>query len=124
MGGLEARHYREDVGLLRLMVGLLLPPAAWFLDLQASYALVKWACRAGDAGALLVIPLVSLAATAYGGWLAWSAFRQLRATAQETGASMEDRSYLLAISGLTLSAIFALLIGASLIPRVVLSPCE
>jgi hypothetical protein len=124
MGGHAARHYWEEVGLIRLMAGLLLPPAAWFVDLQFSYAIVKWACRADNTSPLLVMPLASLALTLYGGWLAWSAFQQLRASADEGGASMEDRSYFLAIAGLTSSAIFGLLILSSLIPRLVLSPCE
>jgi hypothetical protein len=37
---------------------------------------------------------------------------------------MEDRSHFLAIAGLGTSALFALLILSSLVPRIMLSPCE
>jgi hypothetical protein len=38
------RYFAQPRGLLTLWVGLLLPPFAWFLNLQLSYMLVPWAC--------------------------------------------------------------------------------
>jgi hypothetical protein len=123
MGGHEAKSYWEHVGLARLMAALLLPVVAWFLDLQFSYAFVKRACAEGTRTALLLAPLGSLALVGLSAWLAWSCWRQLR-DRRDDGGTQEDRSYFLALAGLSLSAVFGLLIVASLAPRVLLDPCE
>jgi hypothetical protein len=124
MGGHEARDHWEHVGLAMLIGGLLLPVVAWFLDLQISYALVKWACRQDVRGVLGVTALASLAIVAVGTWLSWTCWTRLRDTANPEGGRMVDRSYFLAVAGLGLNALFALLILTSLAPRYFLSPCE
>jgi hypothetical protein len=40
--------------------GFLLAPLAWLLDLQISYAMVKWACATNQHTMLLLMPLGSL----------------------------------------------------------------
>ena len=124
MGGHEAEHYWEHVGLRMLMAGFLLGPLAWFLDLQVSYALVKWACRSDARGVLLAIPIGSLALVGLGAWMSWSCWTKLRGTADPEGGRMEDRSYFLALAGLASNGIFALLILTSIAGRYLLSPCE
>lgn len=124
MGGHDARSYWEDRGLLLLIGSIVLPVLAWFADLQASYALVPWACRHNLRVALLLIPLGSLALVAVGAWMAWSCLRRLGGSVDARGGSMEARSYLLAILGLSTCAAFGLLILLSFVPRYVLSPCE
>lgn len=124
MGGHAARDYWEHIGLAKLMAGLLLPPFAWLLDLQVSYATVKWACAADQRWVLLVLPLGSLALVALGAWWSWSCWTMLRGDSALEGARMQDRSYFLALSGLAMSAVFALLILTSYAPRYFLSPCE
>jgi hypothetical protein len=124
MGSHEARDYWEDTGLMLLMAGFLLAPLAWTIDLQASYALVKLACARGSRALLLVGPAFSLSLIALGTSCSWSCWRKLRGDADQHGARQIDRSLLLALSGLAMNAIFALLIVLSLVPRLVLSPCE
>jgi hypothetical protein len=124
MGAREARHYWEHVGLAKVIGGVLLPPFAWLLDLQVSYATVKWACAADARGVLLLLPLGSLAIVAFATWMSWSSWMQLRGNASSEGARMEDRSYFLAVAGLSMSAVFLLLILTSFAPRYFLSPCE
>ena len=124
MGGHEARDYWEHVGLVKLMAGFLLPPFAWLLDLQVSYATVKWACAADQRAVLLLLPLGSLALIAFATWLSWSCWVLLRDGAVPAGARMQDRSYFLAVAGLAMSAVFSLLIVTSYAPRYFLSPCE
>ena len=124
MGAHEARHYWEHVGLAKLVAGFLLAPFAWLLDLQVSYATVKWACAADQPGVMLLLPLGSLALIALGTWLSWSTWAMLRSDASLEGARMEDRSYFLAVSGLAMNAVFLLLIVTSYAPRYLLSPCE
>jgi hypothetical protein len=124
MGGHAAEHYWEDVGLMKLVGGVLLAPLAWFLDLQISYAGVKWACAHDARFVLLLVPAATLTVIALSAWLSWSSWRQLQGNANLTGARMEDRSYFLALVGLGSSAVFALLVLTSLAPRYWLSPCE
>lgn len=124
MGGHAARTHWEHVGLVMLIGGFLLPPFAWLLDLQVSYAMVKWACENDRRDLVLLMPLGSLALLAFGAWLSWSRWTMLRGTAEPDGGGIEDRSYFLAVAGLGMSAVFALLILTSLAPRYFLSPCE
>jgi hypothetical protein len=124
MGSHAARNYWEDVGLAKLVIGFLLAPFAWLLDLQVSYATVKWACAADRRDVLLLLPLGSLALIALGTWLSWSCYRLVRDRADAEGAGVQDRSYFLAIAGLAMNAFFLLLILTSYAPRYVLSPCE
>jgi hypothetical protein len=124
MGGHEARDYWEHAGLTMLVAGVLLGPLAWLLDLQVSYALVKWACRADARSVLGVTAAGSLTLVTAGAWLSWRCWRRLRAEASPEGGGLVDRSYFLALAGLGLNGLFALLVFASLVPRYVLSPCE
>ncbi len=124
MGAHEAQHYWEDVGLTMLVVSFLLAPFAWLLDLQVSYAMVKWACENDARWMLLLTPFGSLALIGVSTWMAWSCWTKLRGVGQPQGARMEDRSYFLALAALAMNAIFALLIITSFAPRYFLSPCE
>lgn len=125
MGGHPARTYWEDRGLMWLMAGLLLPPAAWFLDLQISYLLVKWICRTGYRGVLFAVSGASLAVIAAAAAMSWACLNRLRTAGVEPeGARREDRSFFLAVSGLVLSATFALLVLVSAIPRALSNPCQ
>jgi hypothetical protein len=124
MGGHAARSHWDDAGLAMLVGGLLLPPFAWLLDLQVSYAMTKWACENDRRDLVLLMPLGSLALVAVACWMSWTCWRQLRSTAEERGERREDRSYFLALGGLAMSGIFALLILISIAPRYFLSPCE
>jgi hypothetical protein len=124
MGGHAAQNYWEHVGLAKLVVGFLLPPFAWLLDLQVSYATVKWACAADAPEVLLLLPLGSIALVVIAAWLSWSCWTALREDAIPDGGRLQDRSYFLALSGLAMSAVFLLLILTSFAPRYFLSPCE
>ena len=124
MGGHEARSYWEHVGLTMLVGSFLLAPFAWLLDLQISYSLVKWACRHDRRDVLLAIPFASLALVGTAAWMAWACWSRLRATGEPAGGRQEDRSYFLALASLAMAAVFALLILTSVVPRVLLNPCE
>jgi hypothetical protein len=124
MGGHEAGTYWEDAGLMLLVAGFIAGPLAWFLDLQISYAMIKWTCEHDRGWMLMLVSAGSLSLLALGTSFSWSCWTKLRRDAAEDGARMIDRSYFLAIAGLSMNAIFALLIFASLVPRIVLSPCE
>lgn len=116
--------YWDRQGLAMLIAGFLLAPFAWLLDLQVSYSLVKWVCETGRRELLLALPAGSLAIIAVASWMSWSCWTKLRDEAIETGARTVDRSYLIAVAGLAMNALFGLLILTSFAPRIFLSPCE
>lgn len=119
-----ATRYWDDAGLMKLIGGLLLAPLAWLIDLQTSYVTVRWACEHGNRAALFLIPAGSLALIALATWMSLSSWQRLKGEAHEDGGAVEDRSYFLALAGVALNAVFALLILLSLAPRVLLTPCE
>jgi hypothetical protein len=119
----EAEHYWDDWGLLLLWLTVLSGPAAWALNQLIGYALVKPACSADSRLLLAAVSGVTFAITVAGGWKAWALFRILR-DANPKGARREDRSYMLAVGGVTLNALLGLLIVTHAVSIVLLSPCE
>jgi hypothetical protein len=124
MAHAEATGEWDQYRLVLLIIGLLLPPFAWLLDMQVSYSLVKWVCAHDRHWILFAIPAGSLTLVAGAMWMSWSSWKDARREANEEGARPVDRSYLLAVSGLAMSVLFGLLILVSLAPRSFLSPCE
>jgi hypothetical protein len=119
-----ARPYWDGAGLAKLLAALFIGPAAWGLNLQINYSLVKWACASGRS---LVLPLCSLAAlmlVAAGFFLSWRALVRLNEEADVRGDRVIDRSYFLAVAGLWLNALFALLVLTSGSLHFVVNPCE
>ena len=109
-------------GLLKPLSGLHLPPLAWFVDLQTSYATVRWACQHGR-GLLLLLPVGSLGLIGLGAWLSWSSWSAVRDRADLSGGAVPDRAGFVAIIGLMMSATFALLVLITFAARSVLNPC-
>jgi hypothetical protein len=110
-------------GLLKLLSGLLLPPLAWFLDLQTSYATVRWACEHQSRALLLLMPVGSLGLIVLATWLSWSSWSALRGRADLEGGAVPDRSAFVAVLGLLMGATFALLVLLTFAARSVLDPC-
>jgi hypothetical protein len=124
MGDTPAADFWDGRGLAMLVGSVLLPPFAWLLDMQVSYSMTKWACENSRRDVLIALPAGSLTLVALAAWMAWYCWIHLRERAHEEGPGVLDRSYLLALAGLTLSALFGLVILTSVVSRVVLSPCE
>jgi hypothetical protein len=119
-----ARPYWDDIGLVKLLAGLSLGPAAWLLNLQVNYSLVKWACASGNPQLLPIFSAAALALVIGGLGLSWWCFSRLREQAAPSGGRVVDRSYFLAVAGLWLNALFALLILTSGSLHFIVSPCE
>ena len=124
MNSESAQPFWKDVGPLVLVAGLLLPPLAWLLDLQTSYAMVKWACENQRRGLILAVPAASLTVVMLAGAMSWWSWTRLRDNTRPDGGRIEDRSYVLAIAGLAMSTLFALLIATTIAQRALLSPCQ
>jgi hypothetical protein len=118
-----SRDYWEQRGLALLWFAVLAGPAALFANLFAGYALVKWACASGHAFVLTAIDIAMLALALAGAWVGWTCRVRLR-DATEYGGRIIDRSYFVAIVGIGLALINALLIVMQAYPHFILSPCE
>ena len=117
------QSYWDGRGLVLLWLGMAAGPAAWAVNQVAGYALVKPVCRADAAATLVILVVVALLITVAGAAVAWSQAMKLR-HANLKGARTEDRSLMLAVSGVALNALLALLIITSASAPAFLSPCE
>jgi hypothetical protein len=116
-------HVADAKRIAALWGGLLLPPAAFLLNLEAAYALVPAACRSGSLPIHLV-NAVSLLLALLGGLIAYRC-RETEGTAwprDESGAVARTR--FMARLGVLTSATFVLVILAQWVPGFVLSPCQ
>jgi hypothetical protein len=109
---------------LPLWTGILAGPVAWALDLEISYAIVKWTCAARTEAPFAVITLACLAMTGGGAAVSGMALRHTRGDGPEDGGHPRQRARFMALVGLASSALFALTIAAAAIPWWVLDACH
>ena len=119
-----ARPYWDDIGLVKLLTGVFIGPAAWALNLEINYSLVKWACRSSTPQVLPLMSGAALALAMFGLIVSWRAFAELRSRANLKGGRVSDRSYFLSVTGISMSAVFALLILTSGALHFIVGPCE
>jgi hypothetical protein len=114
-----ATHYARGLPSAGIFAG----PAAWILSTQVNYALVPWIC----AHQVPLVPLVSLvlaALCAFGGFLSWEAYRTSSVTppTDATGAGRPHR--FVALLGVLMAALFALVILVHGAAGLVFHGCE
>jgi hypothetical protein len=122
MGAVARRQYWDDVGLVKLLTGVFAGPVVWAFNLEINYSLVPWACASGRTSVLAAVSVVALILVVGGGILSWRCWRSLKDGAGN-GAGVRDRSAFLAVSGLALCALFAMLIATSATLHAFVSPC-
>jgi hypothetical protein len=105
-----------------LIIGVVAGPVAWFAQLQATYALVPWACARGHRFTLLLVALGAIAISAMGGlaaWKSWPGHVRLAGEPQQI-----EGARLLSLLGVGLSVSFVVVLLASAIPTLILRPCD
>jgi hypothetical protein len=125
--GVDRRAAREEVRTTEadrrgLLVGLLLPPLAFLAHLQTTYALVPWVCSSGHKAVLLAAHLLAIAlcvGAGMAGWRSWPSPGPRRGEPEGV-----EGARLLSISGVIVSAAFAVVIVASMVPTFILGPCD
>jgi hypothetical protein len=110
--------------LVALWAAFLTGPVAWTFNQGAGYALMKPVCAGKATPLLWLVAAASLLLVAAGSWTAWHWIRQLRGSARDEGSGAVDRSYFMAVLALAFNALIGLLIVTSVIPQLLLSPCE
>jgi hypothetical protein len=106
-----------------MWIGLLTAPAAWFLNLEATFALSPLACSVGSKGPLYTFSAAALLLTLVGGFFAW-AFWRAYADPLENEPAIVARKRAMGVLGLSLSALFFITILAQSIPTVMMAGCE
>lgn len=109
---------------LPLWTGIVAGPAAWAIDLTASYALVKWTCLTQRETLLHLVTVLALAGCAGGAVVSCLALQHSADAVPTDGGDPRQRAHFMAILGLTSCALFALTIVAATIPRWFLDACH
>ena len=119
----EHGWFSHAPGISALWTGILAGPIAWAIDLTASYAIVKWTCSSQHTIVLHLITLGALLMIAAGAAASFTALQRVPEQAIDDGPRPFDRGRFMALLGLLLSAMFALVVVASAVPRLVLDAC-
>ena len=104
-------------GAMALLFGLLAAPLAFLIDLGIGFALVERACHSGEFIEVWTVKILALVVAVAGLWRAWTIRRA-------DPPDPRGRTRFMAISGIALSAFFLAMILASILPVLVLSPCD
>jgi len=111
-------------GISALWLSILAGPAAWAVDLLLSYSLVQWTCGGGPPVVLHLISVVSLVVIAAGAFAGWQSLQAVPGGAPSDGSQPDQRAYFMALLGLLMCALFAVVVVAEAIPRWILDACH
>lgn len=114
----------HDGDLTVLWPAFLAGPFAWALHEGVAYVVIKPVCASAASYLLWLIAAVAFVIVAIGAWTGWRWRYGLRAMARDDGPMSPDRNYFLATLTIAFNALIGVLILASAIPQVFLSPCE
>jgi hypothetical protein len=126
---------QQGTGARGLLFGLLAAPIAWATLHMFDYLWIETACQAGLLGGtlaglggvawvVLAATLIALVVAVVAGILSFRRWRALRdAQAARDLDPVEARSSFLALSGVLVSALFALLIVMTGVPVLLVAPC-
>ena len=110
-------------GLLSLSLGVLLGPVIALTNQELIYAADMWTCGHGYLGALHLIPLLCLGVTIGCAVVAYRDWRATGGGVDDDQASIASRTRFLAIAGMGISVLSALLVIAQWAAIVVFAPC-
>ena len=110
-------------GLLGLTLGIVTGPIAVLVNEELIYVTNMWACGTGKQLAMHVVPIVCLLVTFGAGLLAWRAWDRVGRGVEDEAATVDSRSRFLALGGMAISALSALLILAQWLAIFVFGAC-
>ena len=118
------KDFKEGAAPAALWAGVLAGPLATLTQLQVNYALVLWACAAGREWALHLVALLALLVAVAAGLLSLRNWRRAGTGWDDEGAGVMPRSRFMAVVGVLISGLAALVVVAQWIPIFVYGPCE
>jgi hypothetical protein len=124
MAGDTTTSYWDTKGLALLWMSFFAGPIAWTLNQGIGYAVMKPVCRSADVSVLWLIGAFTFVLACLGAWTAARCLLALGEGATDAGGSVIDRSFFVAIVAIGMDSLIALLIVTSIIPQLLLSPCE
>jgi hypothetical protein len=110
-------------GLLSLTLGIVVGPIAVLANEELIYVTNMWACGTGKQLAMHVVPIVCLVVTVGAGLLAWRDWDRVGRGVEDEAATIDSRSRFLALGGMAISALSALLILAQWLAIFVFGAC-
>jgi hypothetical protein len=102
----------------------LLGPLAVLIGLEIAYIFADRACVTGDMLPVHLTWLASLLASGLAGWLGWREWRRWGGSHAGEDAGLGGRSRFLALMGMLLSAVAALVIAAQWSAAFLFHPCQ
>lgn len=110
-------------GTLTLTLGIVLGPIATLVNEELIYVTNMWACGTGKQLAMHVVPILCLAVALGAGALAWMDWGRVGRGVEDESATIDARSRFLAICGMAVSAMSALIILAQWLAIFVFGAC-
>jgi hypothetical protein len=110
-------------GLLGLTLGVVAGPIAMLVNEELIYVTNMWACGTGKQLAMHVVPLICLVITIGAGLLAWRDWVRVGRGVEDEAATVDSRSRFLALTGMAVSALSALIILAQWLAIFVFGAC-
>jgi hypothetical protein len=110
-------------GLLSLTLGIVAGPIAVLANEELIYVTNMWACGTGKQLAMHVVPIICLLVTLGAGLLAWRDWDRVGRGIEDEAATIDSRSRFLALGGIAISALSALLILAQWLAIFVFGAC-
>lgn len=119
----EIVRFTRWPGLLRLTLGVVLGPIAALANEELIYVTNMWACGARTQWTMHFVPLVCLLVTVAAGFISWSDWVSVGRGLEEEEATVDARSRFLALAGMGISALSALIILAQWLAIFVFGAC-
>jgi hypothetical protein len=110
-------------GLLTLTLGVVAGPIAVLVNEELIYVTNMWACGTGRQLAMHVVPLICVLVALGAGGLAWADWVRTGRGIEDEAATIDARSRFLALTGMAVSALSALLILAQWLAIFVFGAC-
>jgi len=122
--GAEVGDFSRWPGILRLALGVLLPPAAVLTNQELIYMSGVWVCGLHYSAALHVVPVLCLILCAGAGVTSYRDWQRVGGGLEEEhGSAVVTRTRFLALCGMGVAAISALLTVAQWLAVFVFGPC-
>jgi hypothetical protein len=119
----ERIRFTRWPGLLTLTLGVVTGPIAALVNEELIYVTNMWACGTGMQWAMHIVPIICLLVTLGAGFLAWSDWVRVGRGVEEEEATVDARTRFLALAGMGVSALSALVILAQWLAIFVFGAC-
>jgi hypothetical protein len=119
----ETARFVRWPGLLSLTLGVVLGPIAMLVNEEMIYLTNMWACGTRSQLAMHVVPLICLIVAAGAGFRAYADWNRVGRGVEEKAATVDSRTRFLALGGMAISALSALLILAQWLAIFVFGAC-